>query len=397
MVAAVACTPNGPLAPAASRSPVSTSATPSVSPSPSLEASPSPEPTPTPSPNPSPVAVPAWASLRASCAGTPAAQEALIKLQGAAQPVLADVSNATSPRTICGISGGSFQPQLVTQRMISWSATKGTPNTPATSVIAVLDLFNGVSTVAATWSGGSFMDGLHAWSPDRAFLAYIASDTNGVAVHLLSGGGDRVVTTMGPVPGRGPDPNQDDTYLAFSPDGAYFALVQTFTSSGDQLQVRRTLDGSLAFSLSKGTMATWGSAGSKLYYRMPNSSAVQVWDSVKGVSQAISNVAWIRPRADAGDDNIVFTVRDSAGTPHVWLYGHGGRSGGQLPNVRSSPIWLTTTDFFYVEEAVCSTNCGIGPAWQPNGKTFTVDLAQQAETASKISQVYSAWPRPGQI
>jgi Tol biopolymer transport system component len=341
--------------------------------------------------------VPAWAALRSSCAGTPVAQEAVIKLQGAAQPVLADVSNANSPRTICGISGGSFQPQLVTQRMISWYATQGSPNTPGTSVIAVLDLFSGVSAVAATWSGGSFMDGLHAWSPDRGFLAYVASDTNGVALHLLSGGGDRVVATMGPVPGRGPDPNQDDTYLAFSPDGAYFALVQTFTSSGDQLQVRRTLDGSLAFSLSKGTMATWGSAGSKLYYRMPNSSAVQVWDSVKGVSQAISNVAWIRPRADAGDDNIVFTVRDSAGTPHVWLYGHGGRSGGQLPNVRSSPIWLTTTEFFYVEEAVCSTNCGIGPAWQPNGKTFTVDLAQQAETASKISQVYSAWPRPGQI
>ena len=103
--------------------------------------------------------------------------------------------------------------------------------------------------------------------------------------------------------------------------------MQTFTSSGDQLQVRRTIDGSLAFSLSKGTMATWGSTGSKLYYRMPKSSSVQVWDSSAGVSQAISQTAWIRPRADAGDDNIAFTVRDSAGTPHVWLYGHGGRSG----------------------------------------------------------------------
>jgi hypothetical protein len=43
---------------------------------------------------PPPVVVPAWAALRASCAGTPAAQEAVLKLQGAAQPVLADVSNA---------------------------------------------------------------------------------------------------------------------------------------------------------------------------------------------------------------------------------------------------------------------------------------------------------------
>ncbi len=392
LAAVAACTPNGPLAPQTHTTP---SPTPSPFPSPSPE--PSPSPSPSPIEEPTPVAVPAWAAIHATCAGQPAPQEALLKLQGATTPVLADVASAKSPRTLCGISGGSFQPQLVTQRMISWYATQGSPTTTGTSVIAVLDLFNGVSTVAATWSGGGAMDGLHAWSPDRGFLAYVVSDSSGVTLHLLSGGGDRVVATLGPVPGRGSDPNQDDSYLAFSPDGAYFALVQTFTTAGDQLQVRRTIDGSLAFSLSKGTMATWGSTGSRLYYRMPNSSTVQVWDSARGVSQAISQVAWIRPRADAGEDNIAFTVRDIAGTPHVWLYGHGGGAGGQLPNVRSSPVWVNTTEFFYVEEAVCSTNCGIGPAWQPNGKTFTFDVAQQTETASRISQVYSAWPRPGQI
>ena len=396
LAAVASCTANGPLAPQARRSPASPTASPSPTPTP-LE-SPTPSPSPSPITPPSPVAVPAWAALHASCAGSPAAQEAVLKLQGAANPVLADVSNAKSPRTVCGISGGSFQPQLVTQTMISWYATQGNPTTAATSVIAALDLFTGGSTVVATWSGGSFMDGLHAWSPDRGFLAYMASNASSVELHLLSGGGDRVVASLGPVPGRGPDPNQDDAYLAFSPDGAYFALVQTFTSSGDQLQVRRTIDGSLAFSLSKGTMATWGSTGSRLYYRMPNSSLVQVWDSKAGVSQALAKqLSWIRPRADAGDDNIAFTVRDTAGTPHVWLYGHGGRSGGQLPNVRSSPIWLNSTELFYAEEAVCSTNCGIGPAWQPDGKTFTFDVAAQAETASKISQVYSAWPRPGQV
>jgi hypothetical protein len=319
-------------------------------------------------------------------------------LQGAANPVLADVSNAKVPRTLCGISGGSFQPQLVTQTMISWSATQGSPSAAGTSVVAVLDLFTGTSTVAATWSGGGFMDGLHAWSPDRGFLAYVASDSSSVTLHLLSGGGDRVVATLGPVPGRGFNPSEDDSYLAFSPDGAYFALVQTFTSSGDQLQVRRTTDGSLAFSLSRGTMATWGSTGSRLYYRMPSSSVVQVWDSTAGVSQAFGQqVSWIRPRADAGDDNLAFTVRDSSGAPHVWVYSHIGHSGGALPNVRSSPAWLNSTTFFYVEEAPCSPSCGIGPAWQPTNNRFTYDIAQQAETASKISQVYGAWPRPGQI
>lgn len=342
--------------------------------------------------------VPAWAALRASCSGQPTAQEAVLQLQGAPGPVLADVSNPKAPVTICAITGGAFQPQLVTQTMISWNASQGSPNASGTSVIAVLDLFTGTSTVVASWAGGSFMDGLHAWSPDRGFLAYVASDASGVQLHLLSGGGDRVVASLGPVLGRGPNPNEDDSYLAFSPDGAYFALVQTFTSAGDQLQVRRTLDGSLAFSLSKGTMATWGSAGSKLYYRLPNSNVIQVWDSSAGVSQAFGQrLAWIRPRADAGDDNIAFTVRDTAGTPHVWLYGHGGRSGGELPNVRSSPAWLNSTTIFYVEEAACSTSCGLGPTWRPTGKTFIFDLAAQAETASMISEVFGAWPRAGQI
>jgi hypothetical protein len=144
-------------------------------------------------------------------------------------------------------------------------------------------------------------------------------------------------------------------------------------------------------------MATWGSSGSRLFYRQLGSAMVQVWDSSAGVSQAFGQkLAWIRPNADAGDENVAFTVRDSTGQPHVWLYGHGGKSGGQLPGVRSSPVWINTTSLFYVEEAPCSPNCGIGPAWQPDKHTFTVDIAAQSETASKITAVYGAWPRPGQ-
>lgn len=82
--------------------------------------------------------------------------------------------------------------------------------------------------------------------------------------------------------------------------------------------------------------------------------------------------------------------------PHVWLYGNGGRSGSQLPNARSSPVWLNSTTLFYLQEVPCSPNCGIGPAWQPNGTTFTFDTAAQAEAGSRIVIVYGAWPRPGQ-
>ncbi len=317
-------------------------------------------------------------------------------MQGSPATVLADVTDPRNPHPICTITG-SWTAQLVTQTTISWSATEGSPVTAGDSVIGFLDLFTGNTTVAATWSGGAAMDGLHAWSPDRGFLAYVASDASAVNLHLLSGGGDRVVATLGSVPGRGANPNEDDAYLGFSPDGAYFAFVQTYSSSGDHLQIRHTQDGSLAYSQPLGTMATWGSSGSVLYFRKPVSSVISLWDPSGVVTQAFGQqLSWIQPRADAGDDNLAFTVRDTAGTPHVWLYGHGGRSGGQLPNVRSSPVWLNTTAFFYVEEAPCGTACGPGPATQPDGKTFTVDLGQQAETASKISQVLGAWPRPGQ-
>lgn len=395
MLAALSgCTANGPLAPHSSPNAVRVSPSPTPTPS----SSPSPSPSPSASPLASPVSVPAWAALGATCTGSPAAGEALLTMQGATRPILADVADVTNPRPICTVTGGSFTPELVTQTMISWYASQGTPGTSGTSLIAVLDMFTGTSTVAAAWSGGSFMDGLHAWSPDRGFLAYVASDSSAVNLHLLSGGGDRVVATLGAVPGRGVNPSEDDSYLAFSPDGAYFAFVQTFTGSGDHLQVRRTIDGSLAFSLPTATMATWGSAGSRLYFRQPSSSLVQVWDASAGVSQAFGQqLSWIRPRAAvAASDELAFTVRDSAGSPRTWVYGNGGRSGGQLPNARSSPVWMTPTAFFYVEEATCGSTCGIGPAWQPDKKTFTYDTARQAETASHISAVYGAWPRPGQ-
>ena len=397
LAVATACTANGPLTPA--HSPVAARPSPSLSPSASPTPADSPSPAPSPTAEPTPIAPPAWAALHASCAGQPAAAEAVLKLAGGTNPILADVADPKAPRTLCSISGPTVQDlQLATQTMISWFATQGAPDRAGTSVIGTLDVFSGASIVAATWSGGGFMDGLHAWRPDRGFLAYVASDSSGVNLHILSGGGDRVVASYGAVPGRGFNPNEDDAYLAFSPDGAYVAFVQTFTSTGDQLQVRRTIDGTVVFSLARATMATWGSTGSRLYYRPPGSGLVQVWDSAKGVSQAFGQaLTWIRPRAAVGTDTtLAFTVRDSAGTPHTWLYGNDGRSGGQLPNARSSPAWVTATSFFYVEEAACGSNCGIGPAWQPDGKTFTFDLATQTETASKIAAVFGAWPRPGQ-
>src|SRR5258708_24127499 len=161
--------------------------------------------------------------------------------------------------------------------MISWSATQGGPGTRGPSVIATLDVFTGTSALDANWTGGGFLDGLQSWSPDQSStLVYVTSDPTAVNVHLLSGGGDRVVSTFGAVPGRGVNPNEDDAFIGFSPDGAYFAFEQTFTGSGDHLDVWNR--SGLVFQQTNANMATWVSTASKLYFRQPNAALVYVGD-----------------------------------------------------------------------------------------------------------------------
>jgi hypothetical protein len=311
--------------------------------------------------------------------------------------VLADVTDPLHPKTICKLTGG-WAPILVTDSEISWAASEHRPGTAGTSVIATLDLFSGTASVVATWQGGGYLDGIHAWSPHRDLLAYLVSDTSGVDLHLLSGGGDRVVASLGAIPGRGISLTEDDSFLQFSPDGAYFALEQTFTVTGAHLQVRRATNGTLAYSQASATMASWGSTGSKLYFRHPSVGTIYAWDPVGGLTQPMGQpLIWVKPRADAGDDYLAFTVRDATGAPHVWLFGHGGRAGTQLPNIRSSAEFLTASQIFYIEEKSCGANCGPGPATQPDGNTFLYDIAHQLETASPIMTVYATWPRPGQV
>jgi hypothetical protein len=333
--------------------------------------------------------------MSATCTGQPTAHEALLDMEGSPQTVLADVSDATHPHTICTISGASV-PQLVTQRMISWSATQ-TPGQAGPSMLLTMDLFAGTSpSVVASWQGGLFMDGLHAWSPDESSLAYVTSDASAVKLHLLSGGGDRVIATLGAVPGRGVNLTEDDAFVGFSADGQYFALVQTFAGSGQELQIRKTKDGTIAYSQATGTMAAWSYSGGDLYFREPSKTVVKVWDPKNGVSQLFALAqAWIRPNTDAGDDNVAYTVLDSGGLPHVWVYGHGGRSGGELGNVRTSPAFLNATQLFDAGASAC-TNCGPGPSYQLSGQNFIYNLGSQSETPSSIVSVLSAWPRIGQ-
>jgi hypothetical protein len=334
--------------------------------------------------------------MSATCTGQPAAHEALLIMQNTSTKVLADVTDAMHPHTLCTITG-NWSPQLVTQRMISWAATQS-PGRAGPSYLASMDLFAGTTAaLVPSWQGGLFMDGLHSWSPDESSMAYVTSDAGAVKLHLLSGGGDRVIASFGAVPGRGVNPLEDDSFLGFSADGSYFAFVQTFTGSGTQLQIRRTKDGTLAYSQATGTMAAWSSTGNRLFFREPSKTIIHVWDPSTGVTQLFAlQQSWIRPAADAGDDYVAYTVRDAQGLPSVWLYGHGGRAGSQLANVRSSPLFLNSGQILLYEEASCGANCGPGPATLPDGKTFIYNIASQTEAPSTIAQALGSWPRIGQ-
>ena len=340
-------------------------------------------------------AVPAWAAMSATCTGQPTAHEALLVMQGSTAIILADVTDATHPHKLCTLSG-PWSPQLVTQGMVSWAATQ-TPGQAGASMIVTLDLFSGSTAVVARWQGGLFMDGLHSWAPDENAIAYVTSDATAVNLHLLSGGGDRSIATLGAVPGRGVNAAEDSAFLGFSADGTYFALVQTFTGSGEELQVRRTKDGTLAYSQPTGTMAAWSTNGSRLFFREPGGTTIKVWDPAGGVSQLFGLAqSWLLPVTDAGDDNVAYAVRDSSGKPHTWIYGHGGRAGGELGNIRSGAMFLNATSLFLVEEAPCGTNCGLGGPTSPDGKTFIYNLGSQVETASTIASALGSWPRIGQ-
>lgn len=315
-------------------------------------------------------------------------------MKGSPTLILADVTDANHPKQLCTISG-AWTPRLVTQRMVSYWASES-PGQASPSLLVSLDMFSGQITTVAQWQGGLFLDGFHAWSPDQSAIAYVTSDGAAVKLHLISGGGDRVITTFPAIPGRGVNPAEDDAYLGFSSDGSYFAFVQTFTSSGQQLQIYRTQDGTLAYGQATGTMATWSSTGSRLYFREPNATAIKVWDPTTGVSQLFGLAqSWLRPVSDAGDDNTAYTVVDS-GLPHVWIYGHGGRSNGELPNVRSTPSFVNSTSLFVVEDAACTAGCGLGQSYTATGNTFIYNLSTQTETASSIASVLGSWPRIGQ-
>jgi hypothetical protein len=215
-------------------------------------------------------------------------------------------------------------------------------------------------------------------------------DTDGW--HLIGPAGNRVLATLPAAPGRGISPNQDDSFLGFSPDGLYIAYFQTFHVGGTGAtapdQIRKASDGSLVYSTSGATMAVWASVPSRLFFR--SGSTVKRWDPSAGVS-SIATLNWVRPKASPDGRWIAYTTPAAGGVGAVGFFSVQA-NGVQhtLPAGRSGPRFLTNDLVWYIGERACSTCFGGQP--QATGVTYIYSIAGASEVTSRLASVSDVWP-----
>ncbi len=346
------------------------------------------------SPTAAPTATPGGTpSTAASCTGAIPSTDNLVlaTLVGSTTIVLRDISNLASPITICTFAG-SLSPRFATASVVGYAQQGSDLGSPGK--IVRLDLTSSTATDIASWTSGGFGSGLFDWSPDGRSLTYIVGGPTATVWHIISGGHDQVLASLPAVPGRGVSQQDDDFMVAFSPDGLYLAMVQTFATGGTgdsaPVQVRRVSDGGLAYSAPSGTMGVWASVPSRLFFR-DATGVLSRWDPSSGVSVMQSSLKWTRPHASPDGRWVAYTIYDSAFHPHVALYSVQGNSLGPAPaGLRSGALFLNNNLVWYQEEAAC--DCGLTSS-QTTGRTFLYDIGGGTESGSRITGVFDAWPR----
>jgi WD40-like Beta Propeller Repeat len=293
--------------------------------------------------------------------------------------VVRDIQDPANAKNLCHFDAGATSPQFVSSTQVAYE-------TGSNQLIKV-DLANGSTTLLA--GSGASGSRQFAVSPDSRSITYL----DGNAWHLVTPSGDRVLTTLPPVPGRGVNPDEDDSFLSFSPDGLYIALVQTFHVGGTGAtapdQVRKATDGSLVYSTSGMTMGVWASVPSRLFFR-DSAGTVHRWDPSSGLSSMLP-LHWIQPRSSPDGRWIAYTFRTSSGLGGIGLYSVQANSvSNTTPPGRSQARFLSNDLVWYIGERACSTCLGGQPA--PTGVTFIYEIAGAAEVVSRLSGVLDAWP-----
>ena len=294
--------------------------------------------------------------------------------------VVRDIQDPSHARNLCSFDPAATAPQFV-------SATQVAYETAANQIIKA-ELTSGSTTVLASYSSG-FGSGQYSISPDGRSITYLS----GNAWHLSSPSGDHVLTTLPAVVNRGANPDEDDSFLSYSPDGLYIALVQTFHTGGSGAtapdQVRKASDGSLVFSTSGMTMGVWASVPSRLYFR-DSAGTMHRWDPSAGLSSMLP-LKWINPRSSPDGRWIAYTFRTTGGIGGVGFYSVQGNSvANTSPPGRSAPKFLNNDLVWYQGEKACPTCLGGQPT--PTGVTYIYDIAGAAEVVSRLAGVNDAWP-----
>jgi hypothetical protein len=352
----------------------------SSSASPNTSAPPSASPSSAASSNPT--GTPGGAALVRCDSAVPAGDTLVIgTITGDPTIVVRDIQDPANAKTLCRFDATATSPQFV-------SATRVAYETPDNQIV-IADLASGISKVIATFSAG-FGSGQYSISPDGNSVTYV----DGNAWHLITQSGNKLLTTLPAVGGRGVNADEDDNFLSFSPDGLYVAIVQTFHTGGTGQtapdQVRKASDGSLVYSTSGMTMGVWASVPSRLFFR-DSGGAVHRWDPSSGVS-AMLPIRWIRPKSSPDQRWIAYTFRASSGLGAIGFYSVLANSvSATTPTGRSGVRFLTNDLVWYLEERACPTCFGGLPT--PTGVTYIYSIAGAAEVVSRLSSVYDAWPR----
>jgi hypothetical protein len=282
---------------------------------------------------------------------------------------------------VCRFDPGALSPQFVSGTRVAYETSN--------NQLIVADLAGGTTKVIASYSPG-FGSGQYSVSPDGASFTYL--DVN--AWHLVNGSGNKVLTTLPAAPGRGLNPDEDDSFLSFSPDGLYLALVQTIRVGGTGQtapdQVRKASDGSLVYSTSGMTMGVWSSVPSRLFMRDAG-GAVHRWDPTAGASSMLP-LRWIRPKSSPDGRWIAYTMKKS----NVDVFGlysvqSNSISPNSVPPERAGARFLNNDLVWYLGEKACDTCFGGQPT--QSGLTYIYSIAGQSEVVSRLASVYDAWPR----
>jgi len=322
-------------------------------------------------------------------------QLALVTLRGVQGIVVRDVTDIQHPVTRCGFSGGAYF-RFISSTRVSYIVTSS-GDLGASGALYLVDLGSSTTSLVRSWTEGGYASWVYGWSPDGQKLTYLSSDTAGVKWHLLSAAGDKTLASLGTVPGRGVNLDNDDAMVGFSADGQYVAVEETFTAQKGAttgpppIQIVRLSDLKQVYMRSDGTMGAWAATGARFYFR--TSAGVMVWDPTGKVQTVQASLQWIRPLASSDGSHVTFSSLNAQGNHVVGIIDTTGGSIAQASSEpRVNPGFLTATLIWYAGEVLCTTTtpCGFGgPAL--TGKTYVFDIAG-VENGSVDTAFYDSWP-----